>query len=43
MEQSLRNTISEVRKAAIRAEAPYKTLSMQEIRENYNGPSKYLA
>ena len=37
------NNMSQVKQAAMRAEAPYKTLTMDEIRQNYTGPPKYMS
>jgi hypothetical protein len=33
---------SAVREASLRAQAPYKTLSMKDLGPEYNGPPKYL-
>jgi hypothetical protein len=43
MEEKARlDAISPVQQAAMRAQAPYKTLSMKDLGEEYHGPSKYL-
>ena len=36
------NNISEVKRTVQRAQAPYMTMSMAEIAQNYTGPTKYL-
>lgn len=41
-EKELRENISPVQLAALRAQLPYKTLSMKDLGDNYDGPPKYL-
>ena len=42
-EKARRDAISPVQQAAMKAQSPYKTMSMKDLGDEYQGPSKYLS
>lgn len=42
LEKERRGELTAVQLASVRAQAPYKTTSMKELGDSYEGPAKYL-